>query len=466
MYKNKGYAWNILRLIGEGVAMTKDLTVGSPMKLIWQFSIPLVLGNLFQQMYNMVDTVIVGRYLGLDALTSVSSTTSITFLIIGFCLGTCTGLAVPVAQKFGAKSYSEMRKFVMNAAYLAIFLAVIMTIVTCALCGSILTWMKTPNQFYQGAYDYLFVIFLGIPFTFLYNVVAGIIRSLGDSKTPFYFLVLSAVMNIFLDMLFIIVFKLGTAGAGWATILSQAISGVLCFRYMKKKYDILKTNHQERRLDMHYIKTLFTMAVPMGLQFSITAIGSIMLQSANNALGTACVAAFTAAMRIKMFFMCPFESLGMAMATYSGQNYGAGKPERIWMGVKASALMMIVYWAFTFCVLMFGARTFALLFVDASELEILKNTELFLHISVSFFPVLGLLCILRYTIQGVGYTNLAMLSGVSEMIARILVSLLAVPAFGYLVVCFGDPTAWIFADAFLIPAFIYVYRRILRMKKN
>lgn len=446
--------------------MTKDLTVGSPMKLIWQFSIPLVLGNLFQQMYNMVDTVIVGRYLGLDALTSVSSTTSITFLIIGFCLGTCTGLAVPVAQKFGAKSYSEMRKFVMNAAYLAIFLAVIMTIVTCALCGSILTWMKTPNQFYQGAYDYLFVIFLGIPFTFLYNVVAGIIRSLGDSKTPFYFLVLSAVMNIFLDMLFIIVFKLGTAGAGWATILSQAISGVLCFRYMKKKYDILKTNHQERRLDMHYIKILFTMAVPMGLQFSITAIGSIMLQSANNALGTACVAAFTAAMRIKMFFMCPFESLGMAMATYSGQNYGAGKPERIWMGVKASTLMMIVYWAFTFCVLMFGARTFVLLFVDASELEILKNTELFLHISVSFFPVLGLLCILRYTIQGVGYTNLAMLSGVSEMIARILVSLLAVPAFGYLAVCFGDPTAWIFADAFLIPAFIYVYRRILRMKKN
>ena len=235
---------------------------------------------------------------------------------------------------------------------------------------------------------------------------------------------------------------------------------------MMRRFDILKTTPAERKFDGALARTLMYIGVPMGLQFSITAIGSIMLQSANNALGTACVAAFTAAMRIKMFFMCPFESLGMAMATYSGQNYGAGKPERIWMGVKASALMMIVYWAFTFCVLMFGARTFALLFVDASELEILKNTELFLHISVSFFPVLGLLCILRYTIQGVGYTNLAMLSGVSEMIARILVSLLAVPAFGYLDVCFGDPTAWIFADAFLIPAFIYVYRRILRMKKN
>ena len=466
MYKNKGYAWNILRLIGEGVAMTKDLTVGSPMKLIWQFSIPLVLGNLFQQMYNMVDTVIVGRYLGLDALTSVSSTTSITFLIIGFCLGTCTGLAVPVAQKFGAKSYSEMRKFVMNAAYLAIFLAVIMTIVTCALCGSILTWMKTPNQFYQGAYDYLFVIFLGIPFTFLYNVVAGIIRSLGDSKTPFYFLVLSAVMNIFLDMLFIIVFKLGTAGAGWATILSQAISGVLCFRYMKKKYDILKTNHQERRLDMHYIKTLFTMAVPMGLQFSITAIGSIMLQSANNALGTACVAAFTSAMRIKMFFICAFESLGIAMATYTGQNYGARKPERIWQGIKASSLLMMIYAVFTFTILMSASDKISLLFVDASETEILKNTVLFLHVSCYFFPILGLLCILRYTIQGAGYTNLAMLSGVSEMIARTLVSIYAVPIFGFLAVCFGDPTAWIAADLFLVPAFIYVYRKLKKSLKE
>ena len=443
--------------------MTKDLTVGSPMKLIWQFSIPLVLGNLFQQMYNMVDTVIVGRYLGLSALTSVSSTTSITFLIIGFCLGTCTGLAVPVAQKFGAKSYSEMRKFVMNAAYLAIFLAVIMTIVTCALCGSILTWMKTPDQFYQGAYDYLFVIFLGIPFTFLYNVVAGVIRSLGDSKTPFYFLVLSAVMNIFLDMLFIIVFKLGTAGAGWATILSQAISGILCFIYMKKKYDVLKTEQWERKLDMHYIKTLFIMAVPMGLQFSITAIGSIMLQSANNALGTACVAAFTAAMRIKMFVMCPLDSLGMAMATYSGQNYGAGKPDRIWMGIKSATLMMTVY-VIAIGALMWGlAEKFALLFISPDETEIIDDTALFLHINTSFFFLLGMLSILRYTIQGAGYTRLAMFSGVSEMVARVLVSLIAVPLWGFWGVCFGDPTAWLFANLFLIPAFIYVYRRLQRI---
>lgn len=289
---------------------------------------------------------------------------------------------------------------------------------------------------------------------------------MGDSKTPFWFLLFSTVLNVLLDLFCILILDWGVAGAAIATVFSQGVSAVLCYFYMVRHFDMLRITPAERKFDGALAKTLMYIGVPMGLQFSITAIGSIMLQSANNALGTACVAAFTAAMRIKMFFMCPFESLGMAMATYSGQNYGAGKPERIWSGVKASALMMIIYWAFTFCVLMSGAGTFALLFVEASEFEILKDTELFLHISVSFFPVLGLLCILRYTIQGVGFTNLAMLSGVSEMIARILVSLLAVPAFGYVAVCFGDPTAWIFADAFLIPAFIYVYRRILSMKKN
>ena len=326
--------------------------------------------------------------------------------------------------------------------------------------------MSTPESIFTGAYYYLLITFIGVPCTFFYNLLSSIIRAVGDSKTPFWFLLFSTVLNILLDLFFILVLDWGVAGAAIATVLSQGVSAMLCYFYMMRHFEILKATSTERKFDKALARTLMYIGVPMGLQFSITAIGSIMLQSANNALGTACVAAFTAAIRIKMFFMCPFESLGMAMATYSGQNYGAGKPERIWMGVKASALMMILYWTFTFCVLMLGAKTFALLFVEASELEVLHNTELFLHVSVSFFPALGLLCILRYTIQGVGFTSLAMLSGVSEMIARILVSLLAVPTFGFIAVCFGDPTAWIFANAFLIPAFIYVYRRILQVKKK
>lgn len=326
--------------------------------------------------------------------------------------------------------------------------------------------MQTPENILEDAYLYLLITFIGVPCTFFYNLLSSIIRALGDSKTPFWFLLFSTILNILLDLFCILILNWGVAGAAVATVFSQGVSAVLCYLYMMRHFEILKGTPTEHKFRGALAKTLLYIGVPMGLQFSITAIGSIMLQSANNALGTACVAAFTAAMRIKMFCMCPLESLGIAMATYSGQNYGAGKPKRIWLGIKASVLMMVIYCGFMFVVLMLGARTFALLFVDPAEWEILKDTELFLHISVSFFPVLGLLCILRYSIQGVGFTNLAMLSGVSEMIARIMVSLYAVPILGYLAVCFGDPTAWIFAVIFLIPAFIYVYGRIKRMSTS
>ena len=270
--------------------------------------------------------------------------------------------------------------------------------------------MRTPENIFEGAYAYLLVTFIGVPCTFLYNLLSSIIRALGDSKTPFWFLLFSTILNIILDLFCILVLKWGVLGAAIATVFSQGISALLCYVYMYRHFQILKGEAKEHKFQLHLARTLLNIGVPMGLQFSITAIGSIMLQSANNALGTACVAAFT------------------------------------------------------FVVLMVGARTLALLFVDTTELEILKNTELFLHVSAYFFPFLGLLCILRYTIQGAGYTNLAMLSGVSEMIARTLVSIYAVPVYGYIAVCFGDPTAWLAADLFLIPAFIYVYRKLKELR--
>ncbi len=241
---------------------------------------------------------------------------------------------------------------------------------------------------------------------------------------------------------------------------------MLCYFYMMRHFDILVSTPEERKYKPELARRLLSIGVPMGLQFSITAIGSIMLQSANNALGTACVAAFTAAMRLKMFFMCPLESLGIAMATYAGQNYGAGKPLRIWQGIKASTWMMLSYCAVVFVILITSSEWLSQMFIDPSETEILKDSALFLHTSVTFFPILGLLCILRYSIQGAGYTTFAMLSGVSEMIARTVVSIFAVPAFGYIAVCFGDPTAWFAADLFLVPAFIHVYNRIKVIAAN
>ena len=446
------------------MATMREMTEGRTLPQIFSFTLPLLLGNLLQQTYSMVDAAIVGRFLGINALAAVGASTSVVFLILGFCNGCCGGFGIPVAQKFGARDYATMRRCVAVSLRLAAVMSVVLAVVTSLACGDILRLMRTPEAIFEGAYYYLLITFIGIPCTFFYNLLSCIIRALGDSKTPFWFLLLSTVLNIVLDLFCILVLHWGVAGAAIATLVSQAVSAVLCYRYMLRHFEVLRTTSEERRFSWPLARTLLYIGMPMGLQFSITAIGSIMLQSANNALGTACVAAFTAAMRIKMFFICPFESLGMAMATFAGQNYGAGRPERVWQGIKSSGLLMAVYWLFTLAVLVPGAQWLARLFVDAGETEILYDAALFLHVSVTFFPVLGVLCILRYTIQGVGFTNLAMLSGVSEMVARVLVSVVAVPAFGYLAVCFGDSTAWVFADIFLIPAFVFVYRRISRVR--
>lgn len=442
------------------MAQSKEMTSGPCLPLIFNFTLPLLLGNMLQQTYSLIDAAIVGKFLGINALASVGASTSVVFLILGFCNGCCGGFGIPVAQKFGARDYVSMRRLVSVSLKLAGMMSVGIALITCLLCAFILRTMQTPENIFQDAYWYLLITFIGVPCTFFYNLLSSIIRALGDSKTPFWFLLFSTILNVLLDLLCILVFHWGVAGAAIATVFSQGVSAVLCYFYMYRKFEILRMQPADKRFRPELARQLIFVGVPMGLQFSITAIGSIMLQSANNALGTACVAAFTAAMRIKMFFLCMLESLGIAMATFCGQNYGAGKPERIWTGVKAASLMMIVYVAAVAIILWGFSEKFVLLFVDPSETEIIADAALFLHISVSFFPVLGLLCILRYSIQGAGYTKLAMFSGISEMIARVLVSVVAVPLWGFWAVCFGDPTAWVFADAFLIPAFIYVYRRL------
>ena len=442
------------------MAQSKEMTVGTPFPLILNFTLPLLLGNLLQQTYSLMDAAIVGKFLGINALASVGASTSVIFLILGFCNGCCSGFSIPVAQKFGARDYATMRRFISVSLKISGVMSVAIAVITSMLCAFILHTMQTPENIFDGAYIYLLITFIGIPCTFYYNLLSGIIRALGDSKTPFWFLLFSAVLNIILDLFCIIVLGWGVAGAAIATVFSQGVSSVLCYIYMTGKYEILKTTPSERRFRPDIARQLLSIGVPMGLQFSITAIGSIMLQSANNALGTACVAAFTAAMRVKMFFMCALDSLGIAMATYSGQNYGAGKPVRIWQGIKSSFVMMMVYVVVIDVIIWCFAEKFALLFIDPTETEVIKDTALFLHINLSFFPLLGSLIILRYTIQGAGYTKLAMFSGVSEMIARIMVSIILVPLFGYWGVCFGDPTAWLFANLFLVPAFVYVYHKL------
>lgn len=292
------------------MAQSKEMTSGPCLPLIFNFTLPLLLGNMLQQTYSLIDAAIVGKFLGINALASVGASTSVVFLILGFCNGCCGGFGIPVAQKFGARDYVSMRRLVSVSLKLAGMMSVGIALITCLLCAFILRTMQTPENIFQDAYWYLLITFIGVPCTFFYNLLSSIIRALGDSKTPFWFLLFSTILNVLLDLLCILVFHWGVAGAAIATVFSQGVSAVLCYFYMYRKFEILRMQPADKRFRPELARQLIFVGVPMGLQFSITAIGSIMLQSANNALGTACVAAFTAAMRIKMFFLCMLESLG------------------------------------------------------------------------------------------------------------------------------------------------------------
>lgn len=440
-----------------------DMTVGKPTAKIVSFALPLIMGYILQQVYLIVDAAIVGRWIGVGALAAVGASSSIMFLIMGFCNGSCAGFSIPIAQSFGAKDYSKMRAYVANALRVATVIAVVLTVITCIFCNRILRVVNTPEDIFHDASVFLFLQFLTIPFTIAFNLLAGFIRALGNSRQPFYFLIAASLLNVLLDVLLILVIGLGVEGAGIATLLSQLFSALLCVIYIRKHLQVLIPTGSERAYQDKMVGRLLNAGIPMGLQFSITGIGIIMLQSANNALGTVYVAAFTASMRVKYLFTCVFENIGVAMATYCGQNVGAWKLQRIITGVRSAIFIMLAYFVFTMLIIYPFADEMMMAFVDntsASSTAIVENAAMFMRIANYFYPVLGLLTILRYSIQGMGYSNLSMLSGVMEMIARCGVSLWIVPMFHFLGVCYGDPVAWVSADLFLIPAFIYVYRRL------
>ena len=439
---------------------TKDMTSGSTMKLILGFAVPLLMGMLFQQVYSLVDTIIVGRFLGVSALAAVGATGSINFLIVGFCQGICNGFALPVAQRFGAKDYGGLRKYVGNSAVLAIIFGGAITLITVIACRPILELMQTPSDIIDLSYNYIVVIFAGIPAIMLYNILSAYLRSLGDSVTPVIFLVISAGLNIGLDLLFIVTFKWGVFGAAFATVFSQAVSGILCLILIIKKFDILHLKRDDWKLDWDYTRYLLIMGLPMGLQYSITAIGSVILQSSVNTLGSTAVASMTAGSRISMFVVCPFDALGSTMATFGGQNVGAGRLDRLGRGLRSAVTLGAIYSALILVVLIFFGRDLILLFVNASEVTVIAQAKQFLVTNAAFYLMLALVNIVRFLIQGMGFSGFAVFAGVFEMVARALVGLVFVPIFGFTAACFASPLAWIFADCFLIPAFFHCRKKL------
>lgn len=446
-----------MKIKAGGGKMTKDMTKGNPTKLIIAFIIPIILGNIFQQFYSMVDTIIVGRYVGINALGGIGLTSSINFLILGFASGLTTGFSIPISQNFGGGNYKKMRKYVMMSIYLCGIWTIFITIFSTIFLKNILIMIKTPEENFIFAYEYMLVILLGTFANIGYNMTSGILRSLGDSKTPLYFLILACGLNIILDFIFILNFKMGVFGAGLATVISQGISALLCIILIVKKYKILKFEKDELKYCKQLEKDLHKLGIPMGLQFSVIAIGSVLLQRAVNSLGTVAVAAYSICCRIEQLAIQPFSTLGIASATYTGQNIGAKKIDRVKIGVKQTVIIGIILAVILGGIIYFLSNPLINLFLSEGDnkVEVIKLAKNYLSWIVTFFIPLVLLIIYRSAIQGLGNGFIPMLSSIIELVARVSISLLLSPVIGFLAISLAPPAAWVGASVLLIPAYYY-----------
>ncbi len=440
--------------------MSNSMTQGNPLKVMLQFAFPLLIGNLLQQTYNIIDAAIVGQSLGAQALASVGASTSVQFLVLGFCMGSCTGFGIPVAKYFGAGDLKHMKNIIFNGAVLTAVIAVIITVLCTLLCPWILQVLSVQSDIYANAYSYLMIIFLGLPFTLLYNYLSSILRAVGDSRTPFLFLAFSAVLNIFLDLFFILVAGWGCAGAAFATIAAQAISGILCLIVIIRRMEVLWLSKENRVVRGDSITELLQMGLPTGLQFSITAIGSMVMQSANNGLGGDYVSAFTAGAKLKQFTMCPFDAIATSVSVFCSQNYGAGKIDRIHKGLRQGIAVGVGYGLFAGLILIFAGRPLSMIFVSKDASGVLDASAKYLRYMGYFYWSLGILNVTRMVTQGLGHSGRAFFSGVMEMIARTIVSLGFVEAFGYTAICFADQTAWIAACCYIAPTCLYCLKKI------
>ncbi len=443
----------------------RDMTIGSPLRQILTFCIPLLIGNLFQQFYNLADSIIVGKMLGTEAFAAVGSTGSLNFLILGFALGVCSGFTIPISQSFGAGDMNAVRRRCGQAIWLCLATTALITALTYFTTGPILRLTNTPENLYDDAYTYIFIIFMGTGALVLYNMAASVLRALGDSRTPLYFLIVATVLNIGLDILFMGPCQMGVAGAAVATVAAQLFSGLACLLYIHRKMPQLHLTRQDLRPYWREMGLLAGVGVPMGLQFSITAIGSVTLQSAINSLGDLAVAGVSTGSKVHNVVAAPFETMGLAMATYCGQNLGAGRIDRIRKGMR-----QIMWVGLGYCVVALAAAhlfgpAMALLFIDAAETEVLALSQRFLMIVVAAYPTLLVILVFRNALQGMGFSNSAMLAGLAELVGRVAAAFTLVDLWGYSGTVLAHVLAWILADVVLIPLYLVKTRHLERQQQ-
>lgn len=438
---------------------TNDMTSGSPVRLILQFMIPVCLGNIFQQFYNVADSIVAGQFIGVNALAAIGSTGSLMFFVTGWLNGLSSGFAILVSQRFGAKRYDQMRHYVAMSIYLAAAFAIVMTVGLLILNEPILRMMNFSDEIMPDVTAYMGIIYAGLIVTAAYNSLAAFLRALGDSKSPLYFLIISAVINVGLDIAFIVCFGMGVEGCAYATVIAQGISAVLCFVYILKKFPILHLKEEDFRISFRSFGHLLSLGIPMGLQFSITAIGTIIVQGAVNVYGEIYMAGFAAAGKLQNIIATVFTAFGATIATFVGQNRGAGRMDRVKTGVKYTQVMILIWSVVTMALVFFFGKYMMLLFVSASETEVIDAAVIYFRTVFWCYPFLGSIFLYRNTLQGMGYGLVPMLGGVFELAARSIIVMIVAGRTSFAGVCLSDPAAWIAALIPLVPYYIYTMRK-------
>ena len=445
-----------------GGKLTRDLTRGSPLRRLTEFAIPVFWGLLLQQVYSVVDSIIVGQFLGANALGGIGLTSSIDFLVLQTCIGFCMGFGVPMAQAFGAGDKERLRRLVGNSIWLSMLVAGAVMAVTITFCAEILTALHTPPENFNYALTYLRIIFWGIPFTMLYNLTANIIRAVGDSKTPVVYLTVASVANILLDLLLVAVFDKGVAGAALATILSQLLSGLLCLLHIVRKLPLLHFDREEARFSGKIAGNLMANGLPMAVQYTVTAVGMIAMTSATNSLGADIVNAVAVSNKPRRFLIVPFDVFCTTMATFAGQNTGARKFSRINRGVWDAMLICTPCWIFCMAISYFFSDELVHLFLREPTAEMLRlSFENMFYSSIGFI-VLASVDVFRSAIQGMGYSRIAIGAGLAEMIARVICAFVLVPQLGFAAVYLAPTLGWALATVFLVPTYYICLNKLKR----
>lgn len=441
----------------------KELTRGNPAKLILFFALPLLVGNIFQQFYSMVDMIIVGQTLGKDALAAVGATSSVSFLIIGFAQGLTAGLSIITAQRFGARDQAGVKKSFATAIIISLIVTVILTTLSLVFLRPLLLLMQTPTEIIHQAQSFISIILAGIFAAMSFNLLSNMVRALGDSRTPLFFLASAVVINVVLDLIFIIYFHMGVAGAGFATVIAQVAASLMCVIYIKRKIPLLQVRKKDFSWDKEDLRIHLNAALPMGFQSSIIAIGAVILQSALNSLGTDVVAAQATASRIDQFAVLPMMSFGITMATFTAQNFGAKEYGRILKGVKQCLMMSIGFSIAAGFVVIFLGHFVVNLFVAKNEVRVFQLAQIYFNINGSLYWILAILFVLRYTLQGLGQAKVPTLAGIMELAMRTFAALVLTPLFGYHGAAFAPPLAWLGSTVVLLASYFKAMRRLKKL---